>query len=140
MMRDNEFISCRRLNYVGAAYVEAAIRIDAMFGSDRAYWILIRQGVPAAVVERVLKGAPRERRHKTKRYATARDAGDAATPADSRADTLNAQRVEVALVFQSMLGTAAAAEYLRNAGVPVWISARVLGTNRRRPSVPLVVD
>ncbi|MBB3224905.1 hypothetical protein [Pseudoduganella umbonata] len=135
---------CRRKNYVCAAYVEAAIYINKAFGSDRAYWILIREGTPASVIERVLKGNESKVRRKDRRYAARRAivAGPELVqlPVDRRTDTLSSQRVEVAIVFQTMLGTNAAAEYLRNAGVPIWISARVLGSRKRRPSPALVTE
>lgn len=140
----NDLIVCRRSNYVHAAYVEAAIKINTMFGSDRAYWILIREGVQASVIERVLQGSTERLRRKRSRFSAALCADPGRDPGQQeprqRIDLLTAQRVEVALVFQSMLGTEPAAEYLRNAGVPVWITARVLGSNRRRPSEPLVIE
>lgn len=53
-----------------------------------------------------------------------------------RTDVLTAQHVEVALVFQKMLGTRDAEEYLRNARVPWDVIARVLYSRqiRQRPS------
>jgi hypothetical protein len=48
--------------------------------------------------------------------------------------------VEVALVFQLMLGTQAAAEYLRNAAVPIWVTERILSSTRRRASPQLIVE
>lgn len=139
---DEEYAHCRRKNYVCAAYVEAAVYINRMFGSDRAYWILIREGTPAPVIERVLKGTEGSVRRKDRRYAARRAAiagpEQFLPPLDRRTDTLSSQRIEVAIVFQTMLGTNAAAEYLRNAGVPIWLSARVLGSRKRRPSPALV--
>lgn len=125
-----------------AAYVEAAIRVNAMFGSDRAYWILIREKVPAPVIERILKGKKGAVRRKDRRYA-AHGAGNRQpnrkrVPAEGRSDELTSQRIDVALVFQAMLGTDAAAQYLRDAGVSVWITARVLGSAKRRPAPELV--
>lgn len=43
-----------------------------------------------------------------------------------RTDLLTAQRVEVALVFRLMLGSEEAEHYLRRAGVPECVIARVL--------------
>jgi len=140
---DEEYTSCRRKNYVHAAYVEAAIHINKVLGSDRAYWILIRENVPASVIDRIIKGKDGRLRRKDRRYVTRRatiaGAGQNPLSDDQRSDQLSSQRIEVALVFQSMLGTDAAAEYLRNAGVPIWITARVLGSAKRRPSPALVV-
>lgn len=139
---ENEYASCRRQNYVCAACVEAAVHINKVLGSDRAYWILIRERVPAEVIERILKGQEGRVRRKDRRYATRREtiAGAELLPTDARTDTLTSQRIEVALVFQLMLSTNEAAEYLRNAGVPIWISARVLGSKKRRPSPGLVLE
>lgn len=139
MATDDQFRACRRNNYVRAAYVEAAIRVNAMFGSDRAYWILIREKVPASVIERILKGKKGAVRRKDRRYAAgSRQPDRKRLPAEGRLDELTSQRIDVALVFQAMLGTDAAAQYLRDAGVPVWITARVLGAAKRRPSPELV--
>jgi len=139
---DDEFRACRRKNYVHSAYVEAAIYVNRSFGSDRGYWMLIRENVGQAVIERVLAVPPGRTRKKQHRHAGLR------SPAygldypylgnDLRVDHLTAQRVGVALVFQAMLGNDAAAEYLRDAGVPIWVIARVLGSTRRRPSAELV--
>jgi hypothetical protein len=50
-----------------------------------------------------------------------------------RSDRLTAQRVEVAMVFQKMLGDADALEYLMNCGMSEALVARILGqTSRRR--------
>jgi hypothetical protein len=141
---DDAFNGCRRINYIQAAYVEAAIRINQMFGSDRAYWILIREKVPPAVIDRILRGKVAQMRRQDRRYSTRGamlgETKHPTLPSDGRVDQLTSQRVEVALVFQSMLGTNAASEYLRNAGVPVWVTARVLGSTKRRPSAVLVTE
>lgn len=141
---DDAYKNCRRKNYVHAAYVEAAIHINKVLGSDRAYWILIRENVPGSVIDRILKGKEGRLRRKDRRYATRRASihGAEQDPlaADQRGDVLTSQRIEVALVFKTMLGTDAAAEYLRNAGIPIWITARVLGSAKRRPSPTLVVE
>lgn len=139
---DDKHARCRRHNYVAAAYVEAALHINATLGSDRAYWILMRENVPADVIDRVLRREAGRLRRKDRRYGARRDAvaSPEPPPADARVDTMTSQRVEVALVFQSMLGTNEAAEYLRDAGVPIWVSARVLGSRNRRPSPELVVE
>lgn len=141
---DEEYKACRRKNYVHAAYVEAAIHINKVLGSDRAYWILLRENVPAEVIERIIKGKDGRLRRKDRRYATRRATLNGAEldplSDDQRGDQLTSQRIEVALVFQTMLGTDAAAEYLRNAGIPTWITARVLGSAKRRPTPALVVD
>ncbi|HEX8605326.1 MAG TPA: hypothetical protein VF774_21960, partial [Pseudoduganella sp.] len=136
--------SCRRKNYVCAAYVEAAIHINKVFGSDRAYWMLIREKVPAPVIDRILRGKEGQLRRKDRRYSTVNPTIDAvegpSQHRNRRTDILTSQRVDVAMVFQSMLGTDAAAQYLRGAAVPVWISARVLGSTKRRPSPELIVE
>jgi hypothetical protein len=140
----HEDMTCRRTNYVQAAYVEAAVHINKVLGSDRAYWMLIRERVPGPVIERVLKGDIGRVRHKDRRYATRRATiqEPELSPAISevRKDHLTSQRVEVAIVFQSMLGTDAAKDYLRKADVPPWIIERVLNSTTRRSSPALVVE
>jgi hypothetical protein len=142
----NEYMSCRRTKYVQAAYVEAAVHINRVYGSDRAYWMLIREKVPQAVIERVLRGDPGCVRRKDRRYATRRATIREPAPAnanatsDLRKDHLTSQRVEVALVFESMLGLESAKEYLQSVGVPIWVSERVLCSNRRRPSPEFVTE
>ena len=142
MATDDRFRGCRRKNYVHSAYVEAAIGVNMIFGSDRAYWLLIRENVAPPVIERVLK-VPRGRvRRKWRQYSDSATAGPGSgnvpTAADLRTDRLTSQRVTVALVFQAMLGNDAAVEYLRDAGVPVWTIIRVLGSTRRRQSPELL--
>jgi hypothetical protein len=138
----NQYTSCRRQNYVCAAYVEAAVHINRVLGSDRAYWIMIREKVPAEVIKRILAGDERRIRRKDRRYATRREmiSEPDLVSTDARKDTLTSQRGEVALVFQSMLDTNEAADYLRNAGVPIWVTARVLGSKKRRPSPALALE
>jgi predicted GNAT superfamily acetyltransferase len=138
------YMSCRRTKYVQAAYVEAAVHINKVYGSDRAYWILIREKIPQAVIERVLRGDPGRVRRKDRRYATRRALIQEPIPtnnlSDLRKDHLTSQRVEVALVFEAMLGLEAAKEYLHNASVPIWVSERVLSSTHRRPSPELVIE
>jgi hypothetical protein len=56
------------------------------------------------------------------------EAGMPATPSrmTGRPDALTAQKVEVGIILQAMLGTAAAAEYLANNGVDAAVTHRVL--------------
>jgi hypothetical protein len=140
----NEYMSCRRTKYVQAAYVEAAVHINRVYGSDRAYWMLIREKIPQAVIERVLRGDPGRVRTKDRRYATRRETIREPAPTnaatDLRKDHLTSQRVEVALVFAAMLGPEPAKEYLQSVGVPIWVTERVLSSNRRRPSPELVTE
>jgi hypothetical protein len=57
-----------------------------------------------------------------------------------RSDALTAQTIDVAIIFQEMLGTAAAAEYLRGNGVPLSVALRVLVHARRKdPSPPKMI-
>lgn len=51
-------VTCRRRDIVGAAYVEAAIKISGKLGRDRAEILLRQHGVDDAVIGRVLAGAP----------------------------------------------------------------------------------
>lgn len=142
-MTTDEYKNCRRRNYVHAAYVEAAIHLNTKFGSDRAYWVLLREKVPAPVIERVLKEKAGRVRHKDRRYSTRRptlEPEPSPGVPNQRADHVTSQRVDVALIFQSMLNTETAAEYLRNAKVPVWVTVRVLGSGKRRPSPTLPVE
>lgn len=135
---------CRRKNFVQAAYVEAAVYINRMYSSDRAYWMLMREKVPVQVIERVLNARAGRVRHKDRRYATRRETiltPEPGLPAvEKRIDHLTFQHVEVGLVFHSMLGIDAANEYLRGAGIPAWVSARVLTSAKRRPSLALIAE
>ncbi|TFW20388.1 hypothetical protein E4L96_10480 [Massilia arenosa] len=120
------------------------MHINKVMDSDRAYWLLIREQVPQAVIERVLRGAPgqvrkKDRRHAT-RQATIQEPAPMAGYAERRSDHLTAQRVEVGLVFESMLGEDSAREYFLSSGVPVWVAQRVLATRRKRPSPALVLE
>ena len=141
---DPNHLPCRRTNFVQAAYVEAAVYINRTLGSDRAYWILLREKVPAAVIDRILRGDPSCVRSKDRRYATRRatirEPEVAPATADRRKDQLTSQRVDVALVFDSMLGADAAGDYLRDNAVPVWVSERVLYTDNRRRVPELVPE
>jgi hypothetical protein len=49
-----------------------------------------------------------------------------------RADALTAQKVEVAIILQAMLGTPAAAEYLENNAVDAAVAQRVLYRPKER--------
>jgi hypothetical protein len=49
-----------------------------------------------------------------------------------RADVLTAQKVEVAIILQAMLGTPAAAEYLENNAVDAAVTHRVLHRPKQR--------
>jgi hypothetical protein len=135
---DKQLFCCRRTNYVHASYVSAAVRIHRAMGSDRAYWMLIREGVAASVIQRVLRADDNALRQPNRepsgRMPLLVGRHHAALVGNRRADGLMARRVDVGLVFQLMLGTEAAAQYLRDARVPAWIAARVLGSALRRPS------
>lgn len=52
-------LACRRRDAVGAAYVEAAIKISGKLGKDRAESLLRLHGIGDAVIGRVLAGQPR---------------------------------------------------------------------------------
>lgn len=57
-----------------------------------------------------------------------------------RIDALTAQKIDVAIIFQEMLGTAVAAKYLRTNGVPLSVALRVLIHARRKdPSPPKMI-
>lgn len=141
---DENSLPCRRTNFVQAAYVEAAVHINRTLGSDRAYWILMREKVPAAVIERILRSDPTCVRRKDRRYstrrATIREPEVAPEATDRRKDQLTSQRVDVALVFESMLGAQAAGDYLRDSAVPIWVAERVLYSDNRRPVPELVPE
>lgn len=47
---------CRRRNHVGAAFVEASLTIREVRGIARAEAFLVRERLPAAVIQRVLHG------------------------------------------------------------------------------------
>ncbi|WP_070218501.1 hypothetical protein OX462_12570 [Janthinobacterium sp. SUN098] len=57
-----------------------------------------------------------------------------------RIDALTAQKIDVAIIFQEMLGTAVAAKYLHTNGVPLSVALRVLVCERRKdPSPPKMI-
>ncbi|MGK5055286.1 hypothetical protein [Janthinobacterium sp. RB2P8] len=57
-----------------------------------------------------------------------------------RIDALTAQKIDVAIIFQEMLGTAVAAKYLRTNGVPLSVALRVLiYAHRKDPSPPKMI-
>jgi DNA-binding response OmpR family regulator len=60
--------------------------------------------------------------------------GDGAHASSRRTDELTAQRIEVALVYQQMLGTADAQDYLSSLGVPEPVARRVLLSDATRVS------
>ncbi|WP_338770167.1 hypothetical protein [Massilia sp. METH4] len=73
---------------------------------------------------------------------THRRAADSANDnsAQSRADRLCAEYVEVGLVMQEMLGTRAAADYLCEKNISIDIATRVLTRPRQRRWRPFVND
>ncbi|MGK5058973.1 hypothetical protein ACQ4WY_18775 [Janthinobacterium sp. LB2P49] len=54
----------------------------------------------------------------------------------TRSDILTAQKIDVGIIFQAMLGTISAAEYLRRSGVPLEIALRVLTISHRKIPTP----
>ncbi|WP_141213286.1 hypothetical protein [Janthinobacterium sp. PC23-8] len=57
-----------------------------------------------------------------------------------RTDALMAQKIDVAIIFQEMLGTSTAARYLSQQQVPLRIALRVLvHTRRNSPSPPKMI-
>jgi hypothetical protein len=57
-----------------------------------------------------------------------------------RSEALTAQTIDVAIIFQEMLGTAVAAKYLQANGVPLSVALRVLVHARRKdPSPPKMI-
>ena len=57
-----------------------------------------------------------------------------------RIDALTAQKIDVAIIFQEMLGTAVAAKYLHTNGVSLSVALRVLVCERRKePSPPKMI-
>ncbi len=53
-MAPNDRPGCRRHNHVHAAYVNAAIRLVRHVGAHRVEAMLLSEGVPRSVIERVL--------------------------------------------------------------------------------------
>jgi len=59
----------------------------------------------------------------------------------ARKDVLTAQKIDVGLIFQAMLGTIFAAEYLRQNGIPLETALRVLTLSRRtNPTPPKMIN
>lgn len=55
-----------------------------------------------------------------------------AAPRSGRPDHLTAQKVEVGLILQAMLGTQAAVDYMNNNAISRHVAARVLNQPERR--------
>lgn len=57
-----------------------------------------------------------------------------------RTDALTAQKIDVAIIFQDMLGTLVAAQYLHENGISLSVALRVLVHARRKdPSPPKMI-
>lgn len=57
-----------------------------------------------------------------------------------RIDVMTAQKIDVAIIFQEMLGTLVAAKYLHEHGVPLSVALRVLiHARRKEPSPPKMI-
>ena len=63
-IRLSPYIGCRRRNCVHEAIVEASLKIEKKLGEDWAKTLLINEGVPDEISERVLGLGPRQLRAK----------------------------------------------------------------------------
>jgi len=57
--------NCRRRNYVGSAHVNAALKIQELYDSQRAIKLLHEKGLPDTVINRVLENGALVRTHKS---------------------------------------------------------------------------
>ena len=130
----------RRTSRVRPDRPKVEMDIREPLAPDAAWWLLFREGVPPLVIERALRASLSVSRRAWRRSGV-RIPIEIKQPQltlDRRVDSVTAQRVEVSLVFQLMLGTLAGAEYLQASGVAECIATRVLGSQIRRASLPLI--
>ncbi|QBE62777.1 hypothetical protein [Pseudoduganella lutea] len=60
-MQDDKLITCRRVNYIQAAMVQAAISIQQAHGIEAAIAVLRAENLSQAVIDRVLSPGARKR-------------------------------------------------------------------------------
>lgn len=132
---------CRRTHRAGASRTAESAQREAL-APDAAYWLLIREALPQSLLGRAMRTSLSVARRARRRSTAPLTVHVEALPLlpERRVDGMTAQRVEVSLIFQLMLGTSAGAEYLLASGVAASVALRVLGSQDRRPSLPLVAD
>lgn len=64
-LEGRSLLSCRRFNYVGAAYVNAALTILQLYGLQRATNLLHAAEIPDEVITRVLQSEALVRPHES---------------------------------------------------------------------------
>ena len=128
----------RRTSRVRPDRPKAEMDIREPLAPDAAWWLLFREGVPPLVIERALRASLSVSRRAWRRSGVRIPIKQPQLTLDRRVDSVTAQRVEVSLVFQLMLGTLAGVEYLQASGVAEGIATRVLGSQIRRASLPLI--
>ena len=130
----------RRTTQIEPNRLNAAMDIREPLAPDAAWSLLFGEGLPPLVIERALRASLSVSR-RARRRSGVRIPMEIKQPQltlERRVDSVTAQRVEVSLVFQLMLGTLAGAEYLQASGVAEGIATRVLGSQIRRASLPLI--
>jgi len=60
-MQAYDLVTCRRVNYIQAAMVQAAISIQETHGRDTAVALLQAENLPDEIIDRVLSASPRKR-------------------------------------------------------------------------------
>ena len=60
-MQEFDLVTCRRVNYIQAAMVQAAISIQRTHGTELAIAVLQAEHVPDEVIKRVLSAQSRKR-------------------------------------------------------------------------------
>ena len=60
-MQDDDLVTCRRVNYIQAAMVQAAISIQQAHGMEAAVAVLRAENLSQAVIDRVLSSGTRKR-------------------------------------------------------------------------------
>lgn len=70
-MDNYPLLSCRRHDYVKAAMVEAALSIQRHHGTAMAAYLLQEEGLPPALIERILARVGPHRRHLYQERSTA---------------------------------------------------------------------
>jgi hypothetical protein len=61
-MHQYDLVACRRVNYLQAAMVQAAISIQNSHGREVAIAVLLAEHVSVTVIDRVLEDTPNKRR------------------------------------------------------------------------------
>jgi hypothetical protein len=119
--------------------VETGIVFEQMLGPDDARTYLRAEGVPDAIIERVLSGNYRRPRAAKKRdEGKARSSGSFYASSGRRSDVVRSCIVQAALALRAQLGNERIARMLRREPLPEDVIDRIVrgepGTLRARPA------